>query len=158
MSDGAPDQQSRVLWILKNAAGAELTCELYRTMHAVQLRFRSGAGLLYETPRLNPSDADSWARVWRAYYLMGGWPAPSPADAGCRPRLPHRAAPPVRTGPILRYWSRTDHEGAIVACELVRTETGLEVRCNGRPQRARLVRSMTEARELAEAWKSAVPV
>jgi hypothetical protein len=39
----------------------------------------------------------------------------------------------------------------------VRTEKGLELRIDGLTQRTQLVRSVTEALELAEAWKCAVP-
>jgi hypothetical protein len=158
MNEGAAGQHSCVVWRLNGTSGTELTCELCRTGHEVRLRFCSGAELLHETALMAPAEADSWTRIWRAYYLTSGWSAPGPSRRSRRSRIPRRAAPQVRTGPILRYWTRTDHEGGTVACELVRTETGLEVRFDGPPQRTQPVRSMTEALALAEAWKSVVPV
>jgi hypothetical protein len=47
-------------------------------------------------------------------------------------------------------------DGSTVACDLVRTGAGLEVRCDALPKRAQLVRNMAEGLELAKAWRSAL--
>jgi hypothetical protein len=64
--------------------------------------------------------------------------------------------------PVLRYWTLQSPTGAVATCELVRTPNGLEVRCDwtGEGPRARVARAasigaVTDALELAEAWKAA---
>jgi hypothetical protein len=150
--------EGQLLWRLHNASGDALTCESHRSDHGVHLRFQSSTELLRETSALDAAGVESWARVWRAYYLTSGWSAPSATRRSRRSRSQRPSVPPARLGSILRYWTLTDRDGAIVACELVRTESGLEVRHDGRPKRAQLVHSMNEGLRLAEAWKSAVLV
>ena len=62
---------------------------------------------------------------------------------------------------LLRYWTLQSPEGDIVTCELVRGAKGLEVRCastsdgaRSRVARAASIEAMTDALNLAEAWKA----
>lgn len=63
--------------------------------------------------------------------------------------------------PLLRYWTLHSPEGYVVTCELVRTGTGLEVRCDwkGEGAQARIARTasieaVAQALNVAEAWKA----
>lgn len=153
-----PPEPSHVLWRLNNPSGDELKCEIHRTDTAVKLRFLSRDGLLGESPPITAASLESWTRVWRAFYLTNGWSDPGVVlPSHHRTRKRPTSPPLVFSGdaPILRYWTMTDREGATVACELVRTEAGLEVRCNGRPARAQLVYSMADGLRLAGDWQSA---
>ena len=169
-----PDPQGRALWSLSNASGDELRCETHETAAGVCLRFCTTAGVLRTSGLIQAPNLESWIRIWRAYYLTSGWSVSSVAggDAGrlnrgtaCKPsrrgsRAPDSTTRPesgwlqVVTGPILRYWSVRAADGATVACELVRTQAGLEVRCDTFPMRAQLVSSMAEGLALSHAWKS----
>ena len=64
--------------------------------------------------------------------------------------------------PVLRYWTLQSPTGAVATCELVRTPKGLEVRCDwtgdgprARVARAAAIAAMSDALNLAEAWKAA---
>ena len=64
--------------------------------------------------------------------------------------------------PLLRYWTLQAPAGHVATCELVRTETGLEVRCHwtekGAPARvtdSAAIQVVAEALSLADAWKAA---
>lgn len=162
------------MWSLRNAAGDELKCEAQHTDAGVILRFRTSAGVLATSRPIAPSDLESWIRVWRAYYLTSGWSDGDAAGRGHRQVTPRTAATSARhhdatgatriqtgssvgqivTGPILRYWSVTAADGAIISCELVRTKDGLEVRCNSVPARAQTVHSMAEGLDLSHSWRS----
>jgi hypothetical protein len=169
-----PFEPDSVLWSLHSGSGDQLTCEIRRTDVALCLQFRSNAGVVRVSQSLDPASVESWSRVWRAYYLTSGW-----SDQGRAPRRhrqragrtpaaavqadgpKHRNArahpdrPPVITGAILRCWSVRGTDGATVVCELVRTEAGLEVRCDTSPVRTRLVNSIGEGINLANVWKAA---
>jgi hypothetical protein len=63
--------------------------------------------------------------------------------------------------PLLRYWTLQSPEGHVAICELVRTARGLEVRCDRTGEgaeadaaRAEAIRAVTDALNLAEAWKA----
>jgi hypothetical protein len=90
MNEGAPSQQSRVLWFLKDTSGVELRCELHRSGHEVQLRFCSGTELLHETPLIELSEVESWTRVWARLLpderLVGARPRSQPPSADTAPR------------------------------------------------------------------------
>ena len=175
MGDESILYQNRVLWSLTGASGEELKCETYHTETSLHLRFRTNAGILRTSKPIECSDLESWTRIWRAFYLTSGWsditaphighrrhkPRPAPtsfervastATPLAQPRQPWLQ---VVTGPILRYWTLSRPEGSTIACELVRTESGLEVRCNASPQRAQRVHSMAEGLELSNTWTSA---
>ena len=157
MSGIVPREPGHVLWRLNNPSGDELTCEIHRTDTAVTLRFLSRDVLLGESPPITAASLECWTRVWRAYYLTNGWADPGVVLPRRRARKRPMSPPLVGSGDaaILRYWTMTDRAGATVACELVRTAAGLEVRCNGRPQRAQLVYSMADGLRLAGDWQSA---
>ena len=62
---------------------------------------------------------------------------------------------------LLRYWTLHSPNGDVATCELVRTPAGLEVRCElnadsarARVARAATVRAISDALNLAEAWKA----
>ena len=61
---------------------------------------------------------------------------------------------------LLRYWTLQSPEGYIVTCDLVRSAKGLEVRCawsdgaQARVARAASIEAITDALNLAEAWKA----
>ena len=64
--------------------------------------------------------------------------------------------------PVLRYWTLQSPTGDVATCELVRTPQGLEVRCGwigegaqARVARAAAIQAVTDALNLAEAWKAA---
>ena len=174
MSDELVPRQNRVLWSLIGASGEELKCETYHTETSLHLRFRTNVGILRTSKPIECSDLESWARVWRAFYLTSGWsdvraarighrrhkPRPASTTLGSVASTATRLSQPrqpwlqVVTGPILRYWTLSRPEGSTIACELVRTESGLEVWCNASPQRAQLVYSMAEGLELSNIWKS----
>ena len=68
----------------------------------------------------------------------------------------------MRTEPLLRYWTLHSPEGHIATCELVRTEKGLEVRCDwssegaqARVARTTSIEAVTDALAVAETWKAA---
>ena len=63
---------------------------------------------------------------------------------------------------LLRYWTLHSPEGHIARCELVRTNQGLEVRCDwsaegaqARIAKAAAIQAVADALALAEAWKAA---
>jgi hypothetical protein len=174
MSNEIP-QPSGVLWSLIGASGEELKCETHHTETTLHLRFRTSEGILCTSKPIEASELESWTRVWRAFYLTSGWSEASAARLGHRryrarpaprpvPRVASTATPlaqprprwvHVVTGPILRYWAVTGPQGSTIVCELVRTKSGLEVRCNASPERAQPVHSMAEGLELSNAWRSA---
>jgi hypothetical protein len=155
VGNDSSDQQYVVLWSLNNAAGDELRCETQHTSSGLRLRFRSSAGVVRLTGPIQPSSVDSWMRIWRAYYLTSGWSDPGEARRGHRRRARPTRSPAVM-GPILRYWTMSGPGGATVACELVRTPVGLEVRCDTSPVRAQAVSTVAEGLPLAQEWKSAL--
>jgi hypothetical protein len=64
--------------------------------------------------------------------------------------------------PVLRYWTLQSPTGAVATCVLVRTPNGLEVRCDwagdgaqARVARAAAIAAVSDALDLAEAWKAA---
>ena len=68
--------------------------------------------------------------------------------------------------PVVRYWTLQSPTGAVATCELVRTPHGLEVRCDwtsagagdgarARVARAAAIKAISDALDLAEAWKAA---
>lgn len=68
----------------------------------------------------------------------------------------------MRAEPLLRYWTLHGPGGHVVTCELVRTETGLEVRCDwidrGAPARltnSAAIQAVAEALKVADTWKAA---
>ena len=68
----------------------------------------------------------------------------------------------MRAESLLRYWTLHSPAGHIATCELVRTETGLEVRCGWTEQGAQArvadaaaIQAVAEALGLADAWKAA---
>ena len=67
--------------------------------------------------------------------------------------------------PVLRYWTLQSPTGAVATCVLVHTSTGLEVRCDwtgdgarARVARAAAIAAVSDALNLAEAWKAAYVV
>jgi hypothetical protein len=68
----------------------------------------------------------------------------------------------MRAEPLLRFWTLHSPSGHVATCELVRTEAGLEVRCdwsdNGaqaRVAKTAAIQAVADALSLAEAWKTA---
>jgi hypothetical protein len=68
----------------------------------------------------------------------------------------------MRAESLLRYWTLHGPGGHVATCELVRTEAGLEVRCdwadNGAPARranSAAIEGVAAALSLADAWKAA---
>ena len=64
--------------------------------------------------------------------------------------------------PLLRYWTLRSPQGHVATCELVRTQKGLEVRCDwtganaqARVARAAAIEAMADALNLADSWKAA---
>jgi hypothetical protein len=64
--------------------------------------------------------------------------------------------------PVLRYWTLQSPTGAVATCVLARTPNGLEVRCDwtadgarARVARAAAIAAISDALDLAEAWKAA---
>ena len=62
---------------------------------------------------------------------------------------------------LLRYWTLHSPDGDVATCELVRTQAGLEVRCDwnsdgveARVARAAPVRAVSDGLNLAEGWKA----
>jgi hypothetical protein len=67
----------------------------------------------------------------------------------------------MESEPVLRYWTLHGPAGEVATCELVRTPTGLEVRCewSGQSEQAKVPRAaaidaMSDALHLAESWKA----
>jgi|KBSSwiStaDraftv2_1062776.scaffolds.fasta_scaffold765970_2 hypothetical protein len=68
----------------------------------------------------------------------------------------------MRAESLVRYWTLHASAGHVATCELVRTETGLEVRCHWTEQGAQArvtnsaaIQAIAEALSLADAWKAA---
>ena len=64
--------------------------------------------------------------------------------------------------PVLRYWTLQSPTGSVATCVLVRTPKGLEIRCDwtgdgarARVARAAAIEAVSDALNLAEAWKAA---
>jgi hypothetical protein len=64
--------------------------------------------------------------------------------------------------PLVRYWTLHSPAGHVATCELVRTDKGLEVRCDwtddgaqARVARTASIQAVTDALSLAESWKAA---
>jgi hypothetical protein len=63
---------------------------------------------------------------------------------------------------LVRYWTLQSPDGRLASCELFRTDTGLEVRCDltgeGAPAgvpRVVSITAITDALAVAEAWRAA---
>ena len=63
--------------------------------------------------------------------------------------------------PVVAYWTLRSAVGQYLTCELVRTDTGLKVRCGysrdqilHRAIRASSVKTLVDGQNLAEGWKA----
>ena len=68
----------------------------------------------------------------------------------------------MRVESLLRYWTLHSPAGHVATCDLVRTEAGLEVRCDWkdaatqpRVTNSAAIQAMAEGLTLADSWRAA---